>query len=148
MVTMIALCSWPFKRLMDWACDANVPRVITKMRPHRWPKGLLDRQTPWQAGPRGPQTGTPGPQERGQPGAPGWAWATEFCSVVGQKGNFQCSCGRMSGAIMKLKWASLFPEQRYYSCGRTSKIKCLQVAVQTLNVVKQIKTTLQTKSNI
>ena len=34
---------------------------------------------------------------------------------------------------------SLSSEQRYYSCSRTSKIKFLQVAVQTLNVVKQIK---------
>ena len=40
---------------------------------------------------------------------------------------------------MEIK-VSLSSEQRYYSCGRTSKIKCLQVAVQTLNVVKQIKT--------
>ena len=35
---------------------------------------------------------------------------------------------------------SLSSEQRYYSCGRTSKIKFLQLAVQTLNVIKQIKT--------
>ena len=41
----------------------------------------------------------------------------------------------MSGAIMEIK-VSLSSERRYYSCGRTSKIKRLQVAVQTLNVVK------------
>ena len=70
-----------------------------------------------------------------QPGAPGWPGNRGPDGRKGQKGNFQCSCGRMSGAIMEIK-VSLSSERRYYSCGRTSKIKRLQVAVQTLNVVK------------
>ena len=95
---------------------------------------------PGRAGPRGPPgLGFPGPPgERGQPGVPGYPGNRGPDGRKGQKGNFECSCGRMSGAIMETK-VSLSSEQRYYSCGRTSKIKFLQVAVQTLNVVKQIK---------
>lgn len=95
---------------------------------------------PGRAGPRGPPgLGFPGaPGERGQPGAPGCPGKRGPDGWKGQKGNFECFCGRMSSEIIETK-VSLSSGQSYYSHGRTSKIKFPQFTVQTLNVVQQIK---------